>query len=850
MDAAAQGAALERAGRLDEALAVYRQALEGAPDDAGLLHRAGCVAMALGRLGEAAGFLQKSLGIRQDPEAYIDFGALLRAVRHWDAAAAAYEAALRLAPGSLDARYGLGLVRHRQDRPREAEQHYRAVLTAQPALGEVQDKLGLVLQSQGRFAEAVAAHREAARLNPRDAGTWDRLGAALQRRELWDEAERAHRTALALDHGRMSALHNLAFLHHAVGRGEAARAVARRLAALGPDGGAAWRLLGTVTRGAEAVRANGWAVRLAPDDADARNNLANALGEVGRLGEAVAEYRALLRIRPDFPVAELNLAQSLRELRDGAGALAVLRGLVGRHPATAEAWRTAGLVLMEGFRPDAGVRALRRAVALEPAAGHLHLELGSVATQAGLLAPSIAAYRRALAIEPGHGPALGHLVERQKLACDWHGLAELERRLVERVRQGADGIPPFALLSATGATLADQQRAARGWARVKARGVAPAVRRTGAAADGRLRLGYLSANFHEHAVAHLVAEALELHDRARFAVTGYSLGPDDGSALRARLIAGMERFVDLRGQSDAEAAQRIADDGIDILVDLMGYTGFARAGIVAARPAPLQVGWLGYPGTMGAGWVDAVIADAVTVPHGEEGFYDEAVVRLPGAYQPNDRRRAVAATTPARAACGLPEDGVVFCCFNSPYKIMPALFDVWARVLHAVPGSVLWLYAGNPLTAANLRREGAARGLAPERLVIAPPLPQPDHLARHRLADLFLDTLPYNAHTTASDALWAGLPVLTCRGPTFAGRVAASLLEAAGLPELVTGDLGAYEALAIGLAREPARLAGLRATLAAGRDTCALFDTPRFVRGLEAAFETMWRDHRRKETEP
>ncbi|MDQ2102116.1 tetratricopeptide repeat protein [Azospirillum isscasi] len=810
------------------------------------LHRQAVAAHREGRIADAVPLFQQSLALRKDAEVYLDFGALLAALSHWAPAGAVYAAALKLAPGSLDAHYGLALAHHAQGRPAEAEPHYRTVLASCPGLGEAWNNLGVALQEQGRPGEAEAAYRAALRHQPGDAGTWKNLGVALEGLGRSAEAEAAYREALARNPDHAVTLNNLGGLALAAGRLEEAGAAGRRMAALNPADRLAWMLLGNAAhaagRWAEAVRVNAVAVRLAPDDPAPRRNLANALAVSGRRVEAVAEYRALLGLRPDSPAVAVELAVELCGLHDTAGALAVLRGVIGRHPDHGAAWRVLGRVLGRalagGFQPDAALDALRRAVALDPGDRAGWEDLGAVATLADRIALSIEALRRVRRLFPAYNPALAQLVQQQRHACEWRDLPALESDLIGRMRAGALGVPPFGLLAADTAP-ADQRAAAERWARQKAEGVA-AVARPAVPGDGRLRIGYLSADFHEHATAYLMAELLERHDRAGFAVTAYSTGIDDGSPMRRRLTAAVERFVDLRDRSDLDAARAIAADGIDILVDLKGYTAFARTAILAARPAPVQVNWLGYPGTMGADFIDVILADAVTIPPGEEGFYSEAVLRLPHCYQPNDRHRAIAERTPSRAESGLPEDGFVFCCFNSPYKLTPALFDVWARLLRSVPGSVLWLYAGNPLVAGNLRREAAARGVAAERLVFAPPRPLAEHLARHRLADLFLDTLPYNAHTTASDALWAGLPVVTCRGATFAGRVAASLLTTVGLPELVTESLEAYEALALDLARGPDRLVGLKARLAAARGTSPLFDATRFAGDLEDAYRTIW----------
>ncbi|HXF65901.1 MAG TPA: hypothetical protein VNK67_04265, partial [Burkholderiales bacterium] len=353
-------------------------------------------------------------------------------------------------------------------------------------------------------------------------------------------------------------------------------------------------------------------------------------------------------------------------------------------------------------------------------------------------------------------------------------------------------------------------------------------------------VGYLSWGFHRHATAHLAAELFELHDRARFEITAYDCGPEDGSGVRSRIRRSCERFVDISRASHFEAARLIHGTGTDILVDLTGYTLGGRPQILALRPAPVQVSWLGYPGTLGADWVDYLVADPVVIAPGEERFYAERVLRLPHCYQVNDRRREVAERTPSREEAGLPAEGFVFCCFNQAYKITPEMFSLWMRVLAAVPGSVLWLAEPNAWAPDNLRREAQARGIAPERLVFAPRRPLAEYLVQYRLADLALDTFPYTSHTTASDALWMGCPIVTCPGETFASRVAASILRAAELPELVAGSFEDYERLAVGLATAPGRLAALRSRLRERRASCPLFDTPRLVRELEGLYERMF----------
>jgi protein O-GlcNAc transferase len=363
----------------------------------------------------------------------------------------------------------------------------------------------------------------------------------------------------------------------------------------------------------------------------------------------------------------------------------------------------------------------------------------------------------------------------------------------------------------------------------------------------RVRIAYLSADFNWHATAYLMAELFELHDRTRFEVLGVSFGVDDKSNMRSRLIKSFDQFHDVRFKTDSDVAKMLNELEVDIAVDLKGHTGDSRPAILAYRPAPIQVNYLGYPGTMAGDFIDYVIADKIVLPFDQEAFYTEKIVHLPDCYQVNDSKRRISTHTPMRWEAGLQNEGFVFCCFNNSFKITAPMFDVWMRLLKAVESSVLWLLADNAGAAPNLRKEAAARGVDPARLVFAVRVPPEDHLARHRLADIFLDTLPCDAHTTASDALWAGLPLITCRGETFAARVAASLLNAVGLSELVTNSLDEYESLALQLARDKKTLSAIRAKLAANRDTCPLFDTNRFRRHIEAAYKTMWERYLRGE---
>jgi predicted O-linked N-acetylglucosamine transferase (SPINDLY family) len=356
----------------------------------------------------------------------------------------------------------------------------------------------------------------------------------------------------------------------------------------------------------------------------------------------------------------------------------------------------------------------------------------------------------------------------------------------------------------------------------------------------KIRIGYYSEDFREHPVTYLITELFELHNKDQFELFGFYLGPPDSSKMHKRVLSAFNQFIDVRLKSDKDIALMSREIGIDIAVDLGGFTGLHRPGIFSYRAAPIQVNYLGYPGTMGAKYIDYIIADLTLIPIESEQYYSEKIVYLPNTYQPNDRNRLVAEKVFTKDELDLPKDSFVFCCFNNSFKITPDTFDGWMRILKAVKNSVLWLLEDNPITKLNLRKEAQVRGIDSSRLIFAKRMFPSENLARHQAADLFLDTLPYNAHTTASDALWVGLPILTCMGKSFASRVAASLLNAIELPELITTTQEQYEAKAIELATNPEKLKAIKYKLERNRFTTALFDTPRFTKHIEAAYKQMY----------
>jgi len=623
----------------------------------------------------------------------------------------------------------------------------------------------------------------------------------------WREAEDAYRRILDLHRSDLHARHMMAVTQLRQGRAQEAIAALARLCAEAPGDGNIRAHHGLAQQGLgrhDAALADfDQALTLDPAAALALLYKGDLLLELGRAGDAMASYDRLVRIAPGFDDGWFRRGMALWALGRAEESLTSYRACFQRNPRRFDAAFNCGTALLKLERYDEALAAFELAGTLAPAHPYL---LGS----------------QAAAVLGG---------------CDLERWPACRQQLTEAVWQGSAVVPPLTLMPFCDDEALRQKCSAAFVADRLPQTPAPLW--TGEVYDHQpLRIAYLSADFHQHATAELIAGLIENHDRSRFHVTAISFSREDDSAIRARLMQSFDDFRDVRGMSDREVAEWLHANAFDIAVDLKGHTEGARPGILAHRPCPVQVSWLGYPGTIGADFLDYIIADPIVLSFDRQPWYGEKIVHLPHCYQCNDRRR-IADAVPDRAAEGLPQEGFVFCCFNAAWKITPAVFDVWMRFLGAVKGSVLWLLDDNATARRNLRRAAARRGVDPDRLIFASRTQPAKHLARHRLADLFLDTFPYNAHTTASDALWTGLPLVTCTGRTFDGRVATSLLHTVGLDELITGTLEDYEALALTLARDPQRLTALRTKLAVHIPSSPLFDITGFCAGIESIYRRM-----------
>lgn len=583
------------------------------------------------------------------------------------------------------------------------------------------------------------------------------------------------------------------------------------------------------------------AVALGPHNVQAIHNRGVILQGLGRLEEALLSYNRALALEPDYAFARINRGLILSLLNRDREALADFDFLLAKQPDNPGVWVNRASCLWNLDRIDEALLCYGKALSLDPDNAEALSSRGELLwARRKSLGPAISDLEHAARVAPHLDYVFGDLMHLKMYAGDWRNYDQDLARLDAGVSAGRPTVNPFVYqgLSGSPANLlaCASDYASRNFP------PQPALRRGTARRPGKIRLGYLCGEFRAQATAYLAAGLFEVHDRDRFEVTAFDNTPrGEDTAMRRRLEAAFGgAMVDISGLSDADAARRVLDAGIDILVNLNGYFGKFRMGVFARRPAAIQVNYLGFPGTLGAPYIDYILADSVVIPDAERRFYAEQVVQLPHSYQINDWRRAIAPVRPRRAELGLPDEGFVFCNFNYSYKITPPTFASWMRILRSVDNSVLWLLQTHPLFEANLRKAAGDAGVDPGRLIMAPVLPMEAHIARLAAADLFLDGLPYNAHTTASDALWAGLPLLTCSGTAFAGRVATSLLRAVGLPELAVANPEEFEASAINLARDRPRLASYRRRLAENRLTAPLFDTVRTTRHIEAAYTTMF----------
>jgi predicted O-linked N-acetylglucosamine transferase (SPINDLY family)/SAM-dependent methyltransferase len=709
----------------------------------------------------------------------------------------------------------LGVIAAQTQRVGEAASLLGRAVAANPGDATAHMNYGSVLKDLGRHQEALDACDRALRINPDYADAHFNRGNTLRDLTREEEALESYQRALRIKPDYTVALYNLGITLQGLKRYEEALDSYARVLRLAPEFPQAYVCRGNVLqdlkRPHEALESYDRALRIKPDDADTYNNRGIVLEDLRRYDEALESYERALAVRPDHP----------------------------------EAYNNRGSVLQGLKRYDEALNNYERALQIRPEYAEAYNNRGNALQELERYEEALDSYELALQTQPDYDWLYGQWLLTRMRLCEWGDWDSHAKELLSEVTQAKKVASPYVVVALTD-SLSVQRKAADIWVNELCPPLpsAPFKRYE----HERPRIAYLSGDFRDHPVSQLLVGVLERHDRERFETIAVALQPPGGSALSQRIRAAVDRFLDVSQQSDEAVASTLRQMEVDILVDLQGFTQGMRAQILARRAAPVQVNYLGFPATMGAPYIDYIIGDQVVIPEGAEVEYSERVVRLPQCMLPFDNRQEITANTPSRSEAGLPSTGFVFCAFNNHVKITPVVFDVWMRLLQATPESCLWLRWAGDSVVRNLRREAQARGVEAERIVFAPKVPAlEDHLARQRLADLFLDTLPYNAHATAAQALWSGVPVLTCQGATFAGRVAGSLLQSVGLPDLIAQSLPEYEQKGLELARHPERLASIRERLARNRDTAPLFDTEGYCRRLEAIYAQMIERQRRGE---
>ena len=789
---------------------VLLETLKFAPRSVPTLNNLAIAQYEQGKVADAALTATKVVEIDQkNSDAYLMLSTCRKEQQRYDDVFKICQTIIEIDPTIAEAYCNLGYALNKAEKYEDAIASFDRAIALRAQFADAHLNRANSLSSLRRFQEAFAAYDRALALNPGLAEAWLGRGNTFSDIRRYDEAFAAYDKALALRPDLEGAK---------LGRGNA---------------------FGELEQYDEALAAFDQILALKPDSEGAWLGRGNVFSDLKRYDEAFSAYDKALYFKPNSAGAWLGRGNAFSDLKRYEEAFAAYDKALALKPNLAEAWLGRGNAFSDLKRYDEALAAFERALALKPDLAEAWLGRGNVFGDLRRYDQALAAFDKALVLRPDLTDAEAARLHSKMHLCDWRDLDAECERLRASITSTHKSPGPFAFLGFAESSR-ELKKHAEQWTARRFPAVTHSTWRGATYKHDKIRISYVSSDFRQHAIAFLSAGMFEAHDKSLFEVSAISTGPRDTSEIRKRLERSFDDFIDANALSDEDAALRIREKEIDLLIDLNGYTAGSRMGFFAHRSAPIQVNYLGYPGTSGAHYMDYIVADPHLIPQNQLEFYTEKIAFLPHCYQANDRKRIVRDRKFSRAELGLPQAGFVFCCFNNNYKILPGLFNSWMAVLAKVTGSVLWLLEDNAIAGENLRKEASARGIDPERIVFAKRMPLEDHLARHRSADLFLDTLPYNAHTTASDALWAGLPILTRTGDTFAGRVATSLLNAIGLPELVTRTREEYETLAIELAIHPEKLALIKEKLARNRLTTPLFDTQLFTRHIESAYKAMY----------
>ena len=802
-----KGFVLHQQNKLQEAKVIYEQILAIEPSDFNALQFLGLLYAQTNQFLKAVNFLSKALQINPDNvDCCTNYGNVLQELKRFDEAIGCYDKALRIKKDALT--------------------YYNR---------------GSALKELKRFDESLASYEQAININP-DADIYNNLGYVLQVLNRLEEALVSYDKAISIKLDHAEAYFNRSSVLQELKRFDESLTGYEQAISFKPDYAAAYNNLGNVLkelkRFDESLSSYEQAISIKPDYAEAYFNRGVVLQELNRLEGAIVSYDQAISIRPDYADAYFNRGNALKELKFLKEALVSYDQAISVKSDYVEAYNNRGVVLQELKRFDESLSSYEQAISIKSDYADAYFNSGVVLQEFKRYDEVTAFFNKVLNIKPNYKLLIGQLQHMKMVMCDWENFENQRNLILQKIDAKEPVIAPFPILA-----IVDDPKLHR---KVAESYVAenhpykptlePVIEKI---LNKKIRLGYYSADFRSHAVTILIAELIEIHNTEKFELIAFSFGTDIKDEMQNRLSKAFDQFIDVRNKSDQEVAILSRHLGVDIAIDLGGYTKDCRPGIFSYRAAPIQLSYIGYLGTSGSQYMDYLIADKTIVPVDSQNYYSEKIVYLPS-YQVNDRKRKISSRQFSRKDFDLPMNSFIFCCFNNNYKILPATFDGWMKILTTVDNSILFLYAENKWVRSNLINEALKRGISSERLVFGEHLEPDEYLARYKICDLFLDTFPYNAGTTASDALWAGLPVLTMMGESFASRMAASLLTAIDLPELITSSQEQYEALAIELATNPAKLKALKTKLEANRLTAPLFDTPRFTKHLEEAYTKIY----------
>ena len=837
------GATLQELGRLDDAVKSYEKALVIEPNYAEAHNNLGITLKELEQLDTAVKSFKKAIAIKPDyVEAHYSLGTLLQELGQLDEAVKSYEVVLVIRPDFAKIHNNLGVIFNELKQKDAALKSLERAVAIKPDFAEAHNNLGNVFKELNEYDTALKSYKKAIATKPDYAEAHNNLGIALKDLEQLDTAVKSFKKAIAIKPDYFDAHLHLGDTLSMQDQLDASVKSYEKARAIKPDHVGVNNNLGISLHKLEqldaAVKSFKKAIVIEPDFVEAHNNLGNVLKTIGQFDAAIKSYEKVLAINPDFADAYNNLGVTYMDLGQQEKAIKYYKKALDINPDFATAHNTLGVAHMNLGQLDAAINCYKKAIAIEPDYAEAHYNLGMTAQTLGQLNEALESYSLANMLKPDLDYILGTVLNTKMHLCIWNDLPNYLVELKNKINNNKKVIIPFSMLG-----LIDDPELQRKVAEIYINHRFPKnhdLPKIGHyQKHKKIRIGYFSADFREHPVADLTVELYEVHDRSQFEIYAFSCGPDTKDKMNLRIKAGVDHFYDVRTMSHKDVAILTRSVEIDIAVDLGGFTQHARTGIFALSAAPIQISYIGYIGTMGANYYDYLVADQTTIPEKNQKYYSEKIAYLPS-YQVNDSKQPQPATMFTRQDIGLPEKGFVFCCFNNTYKITPTSFDSWGRILEKVEGSVLLIYADNESAQKNLTKEISLRGIDPTRLIFGKRLPKPEYLARYCVADIFLDTHPYNAGTTASDALRMGLPVLTFIGDSFVSREAASVINAINLPEMITTSKEEYESLAIELATNPKKLKIIKDKLVYNLSSSLLYDTLLFTKHLESAYLTMY----------